>query len=468
MGSPFDVHPVKSMRPIVVLLVVLLSVTLAARDTCEFQDPLMMKLCRKVESNNEYLHTMVEGIHKCETIFRWYRGNKEWLGNQRLGQMMSRLLKRAASAAANAGNSEEELSPSAPARTAKISAPSGLKPLKPELETVLLQVMKQLEETQKRLSQLETQQQQQQQQQQVPAGGKQLLEATPWIAQIESVMKEQQQSIMQAAEGTNKNLQLVVSSSQQMSARLTKAESQIQVLSVNTANGCGCNSSQLIVSPNSDPGSSSGDVQRVKTELQREVTELRQHLRLASGDLEKSMAAIQLHSESALRNFSVMHQESMQSLKTVMETHLAESGRTSYDAIIGATTAFGEDLNLLRGAVSSTTSEVETLKGKEMKALRALEDVRSGVRRHESNIKVLTNEVGDFKSQTQDKLNQLRTHFMQTVNEFYNKIVDRQNQMSSRLTSVVDDVTSVKGKIRNLSGSSQWSESEDSRPEAAL
>ena len=62
-------------------------------------------------------------------------------------------------------------------------------------------------------------------------------------------------------------------------------------------------------------------------------------------------------------------------------------------------------------------------------------------------------QVGDFKSQTQDKLNQLRTHFMQTVNEFYNKIVDRQNQMSSRLTSVVDDVTSVKGKISNYSTS---------------
>ena len=59
-------------------------------------------------------------------------------------------------------------------------------------------------------------------------------------------------------------------------------------------------------------------------------------------------------------------------------------------------------------------------------------------------------QVGDFKTQTQDKLNHLRTHFMQTVNEFYNKIVDRQNQMSYRLTSVVDDLTGVKSKISKI------------------
>ena len=78
-----------------------------------------------------------------------------------------------------------------------------------------------------------------------------------------------------------------------------------------------------------------------------------------------------------------------------------------------------------------------------------MEDLRSGSRRHENNINVVSNQLGEFRTQMQDQLNSLRTHFMQTVNEFYNKIVDRQNQMSYRLSSVVDDLTSVKGKIRN-------------------
>ncbi len=52
--------------------------------------------------------------------------------------------------------------------------------------------------------------------------------------------------------------------------------------------------------------------------------------------------------------------------------------------------------------------------------------------------------------QVQDQLTSIRNNFMQSVQEFYNKIVDRQNQMSYRLTSLVDDISAVKSKMRNL------------------
>ena len=120
---------------------------------------------------------------------------------------------------------------------------------------------------------------------------------------------------------------------------------------------------------------------------------MRQQLKLASGDLEKSMASIQLQSEGALRNFSMVQHDSTEMLMTLVDSRLSESSRLSYDAIISATTTFGEDLNLLRNAVSSTTSDLELLKGEEIKSARSLEDVRSGIRRHEANIKVLNNEV---------------------------------------------------------------------------
>lgn len=139
--------------------------------------------------------------------------------------------------------------------------------------------------------------------------------------------------------------------------------------------------------------SSASDLLKVKSELQREVAEVRQQLKLASGDLEKSMASIQLQSEGALRNFSMVQQDSTEMLMTLVDSRLSESSRLSYDAIISATTTFGEDLNLLRNAVSSTTSDLELLKGEEIKSARSLEDVRSGIRRHEANIKVLNNEV---------------------------------------------------------------------------
>ena len=38
------------------------------RDACNFDDIALNKLCRKVESNNQYLDKMIETIHKTETV----------------------------------------------------------------------------------------------------------------------------------------------------------------------------------------------------------------------------------------------------------------------------------------------------------------------------------------------------------------------------------------------------------------
>jgi len=430
-----------------------------ARDACDFDDPALNKLCRKVESNNQYLDKMIETIHKTETVFRWYRSNKEWLGNTRLNQMMNRLLKRAAAAATAGVNSqgiEEDVS--MPLSTTPLTTPvaptTTATPATLELELKLTQVIRELKETQTRLAVLE----ERNDDGQLP----------PWASHIDAALQNQKETVQMMANGTNQSLQLVVSQGEQLTSRLSKAEMMLQLLSAAPNIGCTCTGSDLAVREESQSPSQSqsftSDLSRVKNELQREVTELGQQLKLSSGDLEKSMAFIQLQSEGALRNFSMVQQDSIKTLMTVVDNRMSESSRTSYDAIIGATTAFGEDLNLLRNAVSSTASDLELLKGEEMKSVRTLEDVRSGIRRHEANIKVITNEVGDFKTQTQDKLNHLRTHFMQTVNEFYNKIVDRQNQMSYRLTSVVDDLTGVKSKIRNLAGSSAASEGDNDEP----
>ena len=109
--------------------------------------------------------------------------------------------------------------------------------------------------------------------------------------------------------------------------------------------------------------------------------------------------------------------------------------------------AFGEDLQVLRQAVSESSSQVQYLIGQDNKAIRGFEELRSGARRHENNIQVVTNQLGEMKLQMQDQLNNIRTHFTQTVNEFYNKIVERQNAMSYRLSSVVEELTNVKGVL---------------------
>jgi hypothetical protein len=85
-----------------------------------------------------------------------------------------------------------------------------------------------------------------------------------------------------------------------------------------------------------------------------------------------------------------------------------------------------------------------------MKSVRGLEEMRTGSRRHEANIQLLTTQLGDFRLQVQDQMNSIRTHFSQTVNEFYQKIVERQNSMGYRLSSVVDELSAVKSKGERL------------------
>ena len=77
------------------------------------------------------------------------------------------------------------------------------------------------------------------------------------------------------------------------------------------------------------------------------------------------------------------------------------------------------------------------------------------------NIQTVTNQLGDFRNQMTDQLNSIRNNFMQSIQEFYNKIVDRQNQMSYRLTSIVDDLSSVKSKVRSLAAPSSSQKSQD-------
>lgn len=96
--------------------------------------------------------------------------------------------------------------------------------------------------------------------------------------------------------------------------------------------------------------------------------------------------------------------------------------------------------------MSQSASQIQFLIGQDLKTVRGLEELRSGTRRHENNIQVVTNQLGELKLTMQDSLNHIRSHFTQTVNEFYNKIVERQNAMSYRLSSVVDELTSVKGR----------------------
>jgi len=81
-----------------------------------------------------------------------------------------------------------------------------------------------------------------------------------------------------------------------------------------------------------------------------------------------------------------------------------------------------------------------------MKSVRGLEEMRTGSRRHEANIQLLTTQLGEFRLQVQDQMNSIRNHFSQTVNEFYQKIVERQNAMGYRLSSVVDELSAVKSK----------------------
>ena len=155
-------------------------------------------------------------------MFRWYRSNKEWLGNTRLNQMMNRLLKRAAAAATAGVNSqgiEEDVS--MPLSTTPLTTPvaptTTATPATLELELKLTQVIRELKETQTRLAVLE----ERNDDGQLP----------PWASHIDAALQNQKETVQMMANGTNQSLQLVVSQGEQLTSRLSKAEMMLQLLS---------------------------------------------------------------------------------------------------------------------------------------------------------------------------------------------------------------------------------------------
>lgn len=257
---------------------------------------------------------------------------------------------------------------------------------------------------------------------------------------------------------TDESLRKIISSGEQMATRLSKTEKLLLQTLKNAPNNCGGGGDCPAVASSSSRSpaempdeptnskTSSEDILKFQRDMEREVEQLKMKLQLTAGDLEKNINSIHVQSEGALRNFSSVYQEGMRALAEVLEDKVSTASSSSYDVITNATLAFGEDLQVLRQAVSSSTAQLQFLIGQDMKSVRGLEELRSGARRHESNIQVLTTQLGEFKFQVQDQLNNIRAHFTQTVNEFYQKIVERQNAMSYRLSSVVDELSAVKGK----------------------
>jgi soluble cytochrome b562 len=188
------------------------------------------------------------------------------------------------------------------------------------------------------------------------------------------------------------------------------------------------------------------EMMRLKHSLENEMEQLMLKMQLTASDLERSINTVQMSSEAALRNFSQTYRDGMNQLSVLLDERLSTASSSSYDFITNATVAFGEDVQLLRQAVSSSASQIQFLVGQDLKSTRGLEELRTGNRRHEGHIQQLTSQLGDFKNQVQDQLNSIRAHFTQTVNEFYNKIVERQNGMSYRLTGLFDDLLSVKNR----------------------
>lgn len=369
-------------------------------------------------------------------MFRWYSSNKEWLTNPRLKRMMTRLLRRAA--ALNPTESDD-FSDSDAASPEPVSGPSaGSIELAAKVEQMtqrVEQVARELSEAQRQLEVLR--------------------QSEGLESRVNASLGAHHEQLRTQANLTNQSLQLVVSSSEQLAGRLSKAEKLIQGLKASSGN-CSCPSARAQPPPpvrepalnETDDGRGPELMQRLKWEVSQEIEQLQLKLQLTAGDLEKSIHTVQTHNEGALRNFSASFQESMKEFSTLLDDKLSTAATASYDVITNTTLAFGEDLQVLRQAVSSSASQVQFLVGQDMKTMRGLEEVRSNSRRHENNIQVLTTQLGEFKLVVQDQLNSIRNHFTQAVNEFYQKIVERQNSMTYRLGSVVDDLQAVKNRSK--------------------
>ena len=358
-------------------------------------------------------------------VFRWYTTNKDWLTHPRLPRMMKRLLRRAATL--NPGESDDfadDSSSSSSSSTNPIVVSAGIgnaAELEQRLEA--LEQLKKIDwtELEKRI-----------------------------VQSVNASLQSQQDQWTLQANQTNQSLQHVMAGSSELAMRISKAEKMIQTtLTIKNALG---NSSRSRTNPEKDEEGSiisattNDEMLRIKHSLENEMEQIMLKMQLTASDLEKSINTVQMSSESALRNFSQTYRDGMSQLTTLLDDRLTTASSSSYDVITNATQAFGEDVQLLRQAVSSSASQIQFLVGQDLKTTRGLEEIRTGNRRHEGHIQQLTSQFGDFKNQVQDQLNSIRTHFTQTVNEFYNKIVERQNSMSYRLASIVDDLIGVKNR----------------------
>lgn len=438
-----------------IICLAIVEVCLADRDSCDIDDPKLKKLCRKVESQEKYQEKWVATNFKAEMVFRWYNANKDWLTATRLPRMMKRLLRRAnaLNPSENDDFADEQTVEAGPAPAA-VSA---------ELEAKLEQMTLKLGQMAAQLNQTQTQLRQMQQanRRTEAASANRMDDLNTIEIRVNASLAAQQERFKIQNNMTDESLRLIISSGEQMATRLSKSEKTLQTLK-NSAANCSCTPAKPIpfgknvpkteekIANESGKNSEREEILKFQQDMERQVEELKMKLQLTASDLEKSINSIHAQSEGSLRNFSSVYQEGMKSLANVLEDKVSLASTSSYDVITNATLAFGEDLQILRQAVSSSAAQIQFLIGQDMKSVRGIEELRTGARRHESNIQLLTTQLGEFRLLVQDQMNNIRTHFSQTVNEFYQKIVERQNAMGYRLSSVVDELSAIKGKVRNI------------------
>lgn len=244
--------------------------------------------------------------------------------------MMKRLLRRAATLNPTESDDLDETSSSS--SSANNAAASGANVV--ELELKLQQMVLQLNQTQAQLASIVK-----------SSTGKQQNSAVDWQKAIEERINA---SISAQANQTNQSLQHVVSGSELLAVRLSKTEKLLQNLKSSSSNNCGCNSTTSIatrIRPTEEPqtesdstGSKSVDesIMKVKHEMANEIEQLQLKLQLTANDLEKSINAIQVNSEGALRNFSLVYQEGMKTLTTMLDDRLSTVSSASTDVITNA------------------------------------------------------------------------------------------------------------------------------------
>ena len=269
-------------------------------------------------------------------MFRWYSANKDWLTHQRLSRMMKRLLRRAAQLNPTENDDFTDESPPSAASGASGAAVA-------ELEARLQQMAVQLNQTQNQLRL---------QQQMTGRPSTSDWATSTWQQGLEqrinaSLVSHQDQMRL-LANSTNQSLQHVVSGAEQLAARVSKTEKVVQGIKSSPPPSCQCSpasSSSPVQRPSTEGedepgGRGSEDIAKIKHELANEIEQLQLKLQLTASDLEKSINAIQMGSDGALRNFSQSYHEGMKSLSTLLDDRLSSAASASYDVITNAT--FGE------------------------------------------------------------------------------------------------------------------------------